>query len=334
LLLLVTLPSLAPAAVLLQNNAEPAPKDAAPRPEPNWNRKVAAVGAAAQIAAVGDPWTVLAMRGGGLHNLIWKEHEVERVPTLNAELLQSVEDKKPMPDFRGKAPDEISKREMDEYEVYCQALVNARDTSPELFAREAREDDNRAITWGHLFREPGLYRGKVIHMAGRLKRIVRETAPQLAQRQGVKHVYEGWVFTERVKSNPVCVIFTQLPEGLHEAESMDQNVTFDGYFFKEYLYVSGAGRRYTLLFVAPTLNVTGPIRGPEDVASGLPMYVFYVIGGLAAGTIVLLIGLSVWFRRSDQQLRRRLAELQAKRGGELGFALDDDYNTRHKDLLS
>jgi len=283
------------------------------------------------MAGVGDPLTLLAMRGGGVHNLIWKEYEVERVPTLNERLLQSVQDKRPMPDFRNKVPDEIPKREIDEYQVYCQALLYARDTAPELFAKEAREDENRGVTWGHLFREPSQYRGKVIHMAGRLKRIRRENAPLALQRQGMKYVYEGWVFTETIKANPVCVLFANLPEGLEPAESMSQDVRFDGYFFKRYLYVSGEGNRHTLLFIAPTLRLTGPIRGTDEVASGLPQYVYYVIVGLVAGTVVLVVGLNLWFRRSDRQLRRRLAEVRAARAMELGFGGEDGSGASEED---
>jgi hypothetical protein len=207
--------------------------------------------------------------------------------------------------------------------VYCQALVNARDTAPELFAKEAREDENRTITYAQLFREPELYRGKVIHMAGRLKRIRRENAPQLAQQKGVKYIYEAWVFTETLKSNPVSVLFLHLPEGLPVEESMSQNVSFDGYFFKKYLYKSGDGWRQTLLFVAPTLNIVGPIQAPAEVGSILPQYVVYVIAGLIAGTVVLVVGLSLFFRRSDQKLRRRLAEVQAARAVDLGFGMEE-----------
>jgi hypothetical protein len=321
--------SCAPLAILLLlvttsvGRAAPPPKDAsAPRPEALWDRKVAGVAAAAQIDVVGNPWTVLAMRSGGVHNLVWSEYEGGGVPALNAELLRSVEDNKQMPDLRNKVLKGIPRETLDEIEVYCQALVNARDTAPELFAKEARDDENRTITYAQLFRQPDLHRGKVIHMAGRLKRIRRENAPQLAQQRGVKYIYEAWVFSETLKSNPVSVLFLHLPEGLPVEESMSQNVSFDGYFFKKYLYRSSDGWRQTLLFVAPTLNIVGPIQAPAEVGSGMPQYVVYAIAGLIAGTIVLVVGLSLLFRHSDQKLRRRLAEVQAARAMDLGFGLE------------
>jgi hypothetical protein len=302
----------------------PPRNDAGPRPL--FDRKVAAAVAAAQVAAVRDPFTALALRTGGVHNLVWSEYEVERVPVLDERLLESVEDKKPMPDFRGKAPDEIPRREAEEYAIFSKALLNARDTAPDLFAREAGSDDNRALTWGHLFREPARFRGKVVHMAGRLKRIERQDAPWPAVRQGMEYVYEGWVFVDRPNTNPVCVLFAHMPEGLHVAESMDQHVSFNGYFFKKYLYHSGKGDRYTLLFIAPTLNVVGPAgTAAATVSGGVPNYVYYVIAAVIVGTIVLLVGLTVWFRHSDRQLRRRLAAARAARATDLGFASDEVF---------
>jgi hypothetical protein len=41
-----------------------------------------------------------------------------------------------------------------------------------------------------------------------------------------------------------------------------------------------------------------------------------------AGTVVLILGLNIWFRHSDRQLRRRLAQTRAARAGVAGFAED------------
>jgi hypothetical protein len=285
-----------------------------------FDRQRVAVAAAAELAGAQDALTVLALRHGGLHKLVWVEYEPDahRVPPLNPTLLLSVQDNKPFFDFRGKAPDEIPRQALEEEKVQSQAIVQAHETAPELFAQAAREDETRTLTWGHLYRDPGLYRGRVVHMEGRLKRIRREYAPRSARRQGVGHIYEGWVFvTQTAKSNPVCVIFADLPEGLHEAESMDQDVAFDGYFFKRYRYASGEGPRDTLLFVAPTLTVKGPPRTAGGSGGGLPGYVVYAIAGVIAGTAALLVWLSLWFRRGDRQVRRRLAEVQAARALEM-----------------
>ena len=59
--------------------------------------------------------------------MVWLEYETQRVPALDERLLLSVEDKKPMPDFRHKGPDEVPQRELDEYAVFCQALLNVNE---------------------------------------------------------------------------------------------------------------------------------------------------------------------------------------------------------------
>jgi hypothetical protein len=308
-------------------NAEPGAK--AEPPGFFWfDRQRAAVGAAAQMVAVREPLTVWAMRRGGVHNAVWTEYEQDRnrVPPLNPVWLTGVNDKRAFFDTRPRASDELPEDAVFEEMVYSQALVQARDTAPELFANEAHRDENRVLTIGHLFREPGLYRGKVVHMEGRLVRVRMEKTSKSAQAQGLDSFYEGWVFTESAMNNPVCVVFPQLPEGLDVADKMDRLVAFDGYFFKKYPYASDKGvRRTTLLFVAPTLQLKGPPRGVAGPALGsLGSLVVYIAGGVIAVTLVLVIGISLLFRRNDAHVRRRLAEVQATRAFELGFGEPDE----------
>jgi hypothetical protein len=312
---------IAPAALGQQaDDKSPLPAEAAANP---WfNRDFAAIAASAQLTGITNPITVLALRRGGQHNLVWGDNEPERnrVPPLNETLLQSVEDKRPFFDFRAKAPDEIPRTAQEERQVYSQAIIQAHETAPELFAKAAREDDNRHLTFGHLMLEPARYRGKVVHMEGRLKRVRRQDAPLQAREAGIKYVYEGWIFTETLKSNPVVVVFPDLPDGLEPAESMDRNVAFNGYFFKKYLYASGEGNRYTLLFVAPSLILKGPGHAAiEDVQAALPAMLFYIIAGVVTVTIAILILLTLWFRRSDRQLQKRLADVRVARAMEMTF---------------
>jgi hypothetical protein len=310
---------LVPAPVSAQ---APAPPEA-PIPPVFRDRQLAAAGAAAQMVAVGDPWMVLAMRRGGLKNLVWSEYEIERVPPLNPRQLNAVQDNLPMPDLRAKAPDEIPQRDRDVYRVFCQALINARDTAPELFAREAHEDDNRGISAGQLLSQPGLYRGRVFHLEGRIARIERVIAPLPARDAGMNQFYEAWIVVNRVK-NPVCVDFAIPPEGVKEGEAPGRHVSFDGYFFKRYLYKTENGTVLsTLLFIAPTLNTAGP--PPEPASTDHLGLMFYIIGGVVAVTLLVVFALSVFFRRSDQKLRRRLSELRAARASDLGFAVDEPF---------
>src|SRR5437667_22632 len=80
----------------------------------------------------------------------------------------------------------------------------------EVFARSAAE--NAHVNWADMFREPWKFRGQVIPVSGKLKRLRRLDAPLPLQKEWIKVVYEGWVFTPTYGSNPVCVIFPDLPQ--------------------------------------------------------------------------------------------------------------------------
>src|SRR5207249_7587264 len=145
-----------------------------------------------------------------------------------------------------------------ESQAYNFVLVQASKVSPQAFAHGARRD----VTFAHLWEQPGDYRGQVIHIEGRLKRLRKFDAPRLAAAEGIACVYEGWVFSEEYFSNPFCVLVTELPRGLEPAEKLEHQVAFDGYFFKRYRYRAGDGLREAPLLIGRTLAMRDP--APTD----------------------------------------------------------------------
>src|SRR5262249_53735934 len=136
-------------------------------------------------------------------------------------------------------------------------------------------------------------------------------------KQGIKYLYECWVFSETPNSTPECIIVTELPEGVEVGEDVSYQVIFDGYFFKKYLYVTGSGQgRYTLLLIGRTLQVPA-----IEVSTGYMLIWLVVIGSVIVVAILFTVGLGWWFRRGDEQVRARLAEAAARRwteGEEIG----------------
>lgn len=298
---------------------EPARKPAAQAAEEFWfDRDRAGAAGVAELVGLRDPIACAAMRVEGKRSLVWglepeEDQVADRAPPLDPKLLALIPDKKAMPDLRGRPRDEWKPEEVAEYETYCQAVAQTWKTGPALFAKSAAE--NRGITWGHLFREPWKYRGKVIHVHGTLKRLRREDAPLCAQKEWVHNLYEGWVFTDTPGSNPVSVIITDLPPELKLGEDINYRVSFDGYFFKRYRYVSGKGPRDTLLFIAPTFKTAGvppPPDVPEVTTFGnMPGGVVLVAGALLLATFAVILGLNIWFRRGDRKIHHRIDELRA-----------------------
>jgi hypothetical protein len=239
---------------------------------------------------------------------------------LDPELLRGVDDVKLFPDFRGKEPDEINPKEKQEYDAYCQALLTASITSETAFANSARE--NEGATFAHLFGEPWAYRGKVVTIKGRLKRLREYVPPRPVFKLGVQKYYEGWIYVDTPGSNPVCVMVAELPSGIKPGEVVDHPVTFHGYFFKKYIYFTAKDRRVTLLCVGRTLV---PSAAPaRSVSFGLPTGFITVIFGFVAGVLLVVLLLHWWLNRGDRQFRTRIAQIQAERTWEVPVETDTD----------
>jgi hypothetical protein len=196
-----------------------------------------------------------------------------------------------------------------EYEAYWQCLVQAHYTSAKAFAKAARRD----VTYFHLFNEPERYRGEVVHVSGRLIRLLDFTPPDEARAAGVSHLYEGWIMTDAFGENPVCVAFTDLPLGLtvDNRRKYNDSVGFDGYFYKRYRYKAGDSKKANEYRDAPLLighTLTGRFAASpaNDESEGWEHNLIWlfleVVGGAVAGLIVL----TLWFRYHDRRVRHRI----------------------------
>ena len=289
-----------------------------------FDKRRTAVAAGAQVVGARSPVLALTLRLHGVQMLVWDEAVPDHAPPLNAAWLDEVRDEKPFLDLRERTPDELRlpryRGAYQEYLAYCQAVVLSAQLPAAVFARSAT--DNPDLNFPALYNEPARHRGKVVHLEGRLKRLSRYDAPLPAQRQGVKWVYEGWIFRD-TPGPPVVVIFTDVPPELKLGDAVrPPRVAFDGYFFKKFRYRSGkedhAGRWQmltTLLFVGPTVKVqTGPPpRSGAPMASPLSGPVVYGVIGFVGFAVILLVGLNLWYRRSDRTIRSRLVALQGER---------------------
>jgi hypothetical protein len=244
--------------------------------------------------------------GGALHVAAQEPVPAELAPKLNPELLRAVDDNKLFPDFRGKAPDEIEPREKQEYDAYCEALLTAAITPEKAFAHSARE--NERASYGHLFNDPSAYRGQVVTIRGKLKRLREWQPPRPVFKSGVEKFYEGWIYADTPGSNPVCVMVAELPPGIKTGEWIDHRVTFHGYFFKKYVYFTAKDRRVTLLCVGRTLV---PEAQPARTGSaGMPTGFLTAVVGFIAGVLFLVLLLHWWLNRGDRKFRARMAQLQ------------------------
>ena len=199
----------------------------------------------------------------------------------------------------------------DELPAQAYILSLARDVPVAAMAKAA----NRELTYVHIWEQPDRYRGQVVHLEGKLRKLVKTEADKALRNEGIKAYYEGWIFAadDITKSYPYCVLFTEVPAGITTGAKLDYQVACDAYFFKIYKY-QAANKEVHLapLLVGRTVRL---IRGPDvetpapaeegplvDLKRLLP----YVVGGTVISVIVLGIVLFFFFRFSDNVMQEKL----------------------------
>lgn len=196
-----------------------------------------------------------------------------------------------------------------EYEAFWQILVQAHYTSTKAFAQAARRD----VTYVHLFNEPEHYRGEVVHLSGRLIRLRGFAAPAEARAAGVANLYEAWIMTDAYGENPVCFTFTDLPDSLKvdNQRRYNEEVGFDGYFYKRYRYKAADSKKANEFRDAPLLighSLMGRFetKAASDEAESWGHNLIWVFMGVVGGALLGVIALTGWFRYHDRRIRHRI----------------------------
>lgn len=200
-----------------------------------------------------------------------------------------------------------------EVEAYWQTILAAASTGPEAFARANQPQLTRA----DLMNQPVRNRGKVVQVKGRLVRLRRLEPSIMASQAGIPVIYEGWVITEAYGANPTCVLVVDLLPGLMPAETMDQDVRVEGYFFKRYRYQSagpgpdGSPYRLAPLVIGRAFRLDNPPVAEsfqEHLWVGKLLPWLLVIVASSAASVALL---TFWFHRRDEAIRKRIRQLRS-----------------------
>jgi hypothetical protein len=226
-------------------------------------------------------------------------------PVIDKELLRGIEHFKPM-----LGPD----KNRYEYAAYCNMVHHVLDVPSEAVAKIVRND----IFRNNLANSPSRYAGEAMHITGQLTRLTKIEPPFRLQKEGVKTLYEGWIYPDP-KEEPslnYCVVFTDIPPDVKLGDKkLDYFVACDAYFFKIYAYPGrdSSGKEswlYTPMFMAKTFTLSKPVAKVEKepdhpfLTHSLIPVVLAVMGGL----VVLAFVLTYHFRRGDQKVQARLRE--------------------------
>lgn len=209
----------------------------------------------------------------------------------------------------------VEGEEATEREPFEAVALHAHGFAADELLAAARRD----VSYGNMMSQDDLYREEVrfelVRVEGKLKRLQRMgTTPTLKQ-AGIGELYEAWIFPNEVREpNPVCVILTEPPAGVEPASDITPmiRVSTAGYFFKIVEYPSNDPNpkdktrtlyRRAPLLVGKTAVVTPEPENPPSVAANM-VTVSFILGGVL---LVVLVGMSVWLRRTDRGARRAAA---------------------------
>jgi hypothetical protein len=197
----------------------------------------------------------------------------------------------------------------EEAQAFSQVLVLANYNSARAFRRAARHD----LSYANLFNEPEKYRGEVVHLRGRLLRLIRFSPPLDAAGMGVNDYFEAWIINDGNGNNPYCAVCVELPPGLQPAEKIrGVEVAFDGYFYKRFRYKAADSvrpneYRDAPLLIGHGLTVLGGTASEEErPAQTWGHDLMKVFVGAIIAVLAGIIGLTFWFRYADRRVHRRL----------------------------
>lgn len=246
---------------------------------------------AARVVGAASPGAVIGLLGAAEDTGIWGGGEPPAPTEAPKLVFEGVVDHKPVLPT-GK-----------EAQAYDEALLEAHRTPAAAFARTARLD----VAYVHLWEQPALYRGEVVRVEGRMKRLLAFEAPEEVRDKGVEQIYEGWIFEQPYGGNPVCVVFTDLPQGMKLGKDVEYFVRFDGYFFKKYRYQAGDATREAPLLIGHAPVLLKPPSPPQGGGLLATRHLAFAFLTMLAGMVVVAF-LLVWlYHRAEHKVRRRLA---------------------------
>jgi hypothetical protein len=202
-----------------------------------------------------------------------------------------------------------------EVECFEEIVTQAHYTSLRAFQKAARRD----LTYAQVFADPAAFRGQPVHIEGLLRMLSREEPPLQCRADGVSNLYEAWILNEGSREL-FCFLSTELPpalvpylgeEGKKKLKQRNVEVSADGYFYKKFRYKAIDSKTNTArdapAFIGHSLAVRSPAaEGGTEAAVELSNQIIAVFIGIVGFGVVVVVGLTWWFRRSDYRVRGRL----------------------------
>lgn len=120
----------------------------------------------------------------------------------------------------------------------------------------------RPVDFAQLFQQPAEYRGRLVKLSGRVRRLEALEAP--TNTYGVEQYYRAVLETS---ANPVFVYFLDLPAGFPVGERVYEDVSVSGFFFKRLAYRAVDDIRTAPVIAARTLDWSPRAAAAQPIGS-------------------------------------------------------------------
>ncbi len=213
-------------------------------------------------------------------------------------------------DFRAKAESNWA-----EVAAWNRVLLHARRFMPEDLERYA----TGGLTFADLFLDGRRdFKLDLVKFEGRLILLTKVKPSEKLLAAGVETAYEGWIVPKDDPSgHPICVFFTDPPEGIEPTGRVNKWVSFAGYSFKLLRYESGEqdkkDQNKHVVKRAPLL-LGRAVISRTDPESRSVSWSEFVTGTTLVIVVVLAfaLGVSWWFRRGDRVARQEIKAHRSK----------------------
>ena len=155
---------------------------------------------------------------------------------------------------------------------------------------------------------------ELLHFEGKLSLVLAmKPTKDVKELEGVEELYEAWIYP-RGSNKLVCLVVSELPEGIKPGENQTASVAFDAYYFRLFHYESRQAKdradpdkkqwERAPMFLGRTFEVLPP----EPVES---TYSPTMLTGIAIGLgalVVMAVAMALWFRRGDRRVGTQARE--------------------------
>ncbi|MCC7083618.1 MAG: hypothetical protein IT427_01270 [Pirellulales bacterium] len=210
-----------------------------------------------------------------------------------------------MPNYLESVRDDTPSRPADQDACLNLLQVLHRATDAEL-----KQASLGLVTYVQLFRQPEVYRGRLVDLRGTVRRA--HPIPLPKNQSGLTQYYQLWLFTKDSGTNPFIVYALDLPAGFPIGTKLREPVELTGFFFKRVAYSAAGGGMTAPMLLAKTVAWNGAALAEKaDANEKLQTRMKWTLG-IAVVTAIALVGAMWQLNRTMRRPFIRRAEMSAE----------------------